>query len=61
LKKTLLVAAVVVALFASANSVSASDAGMKVATFNHNNGNGNDGNDGGRQDTDHGHKGKPKE
>ena len=60
MKKILLVVAAV-ALFASVNSVSAFDAGMKVATFNHNNGNGNDGNDGGRQDGTHGHNGKPKE
>jgi hypothetical protein len=61
LKKTLLVAVAAVALFTSVNSVSAMDAGMKVATFNHNSGGGNDGHDGGRQDGDHGHKGKPKE
>jgi hypothetical protein len=60
LKKILLVVTAV-ALFVSVSPVSAIDAGMKVATFNHNNGGGNDGSDGGRQDGDHGHKGKPKE
>lgn len=61
MKKILFVAVAVVGLFASVSSVSAFDAGMKVATFNHNSGGGNDGSDGGRQDGDHGHKGKPKE
>jgi hypothetical protein len=56
--RTLILAVALVGLAAS--EVSAFDAGMKVATFNHNNGNGNDGNDG-RQDGEHGHNGRPRE